>query len=56
MRAPSMHTPAGRREWACDTSGCDRAGAPVRVVDGEAVRREGVRCAPHTKQFLEVSS
>ena len=54
--AALMHVAAGLEE--CDVLGCDRDGDPVRVVDGDtdAVRREGVRCADHAKDFLEVTS
>ena len=56
--AELMHVTAGLEE--CDVLGCDREGEPLEVVDAgadtDAVLREGVRCADHSKDFLEVSS
>jgi len=58
--AALMHVAAGLEE--CDVLGCDRDGAPVRVVDADPgadtddARSEGVRCSDHAKDFLEVSS
>jgi hypothetical protein len=55
--AALMHVTAGREE--CDVLGCDREGEPLEVVDDadtDDVRREGVRCSDHAKDFLEVSS
>lgn len=55
--AALMHVTAGLEE--CDVLGCDREGEPLEVVDDtdtDDVLREGVRCADHAKDFLEVSS
>jgi len=52
--AALMHVAAGLEE--CDVLECDREGEPVEVIDGDTVRREGVRCSDHAKGFLEVSS
>lgn len=38
----------------CDR--CDRDGEPIAVFDETRVRRAGVRCSVHAKDFLEIST
>lgn len=47
--------PGATHAPTCDVLECDREGHPVRVRDGEGVRRAGVRCEDHEPEFFEVN-